>query len=384
MKINVVLLLFLGLAACREESQINPRSGKDKPVITVSSGYVDKDVSITTIEGFVRSYGVGVDDQGNIYVPDMPAHNIVKFSKDYELLGAFDISDGELKPISTAGKEKKRSPPSQGLIGPHSVSFDQHQFMYITEYFGGRVSKISPSNVLVDRIGSSGELNRPVVSYVESDGKLYVGNYGSNQIMRYDLTGQLQGWVGSTKDGQAHDKWRTSGVPIEGKILGGLNKPHSARLGPDGNIYVVDTWNHRIVKYSYNGEYLGWTGAKADGSATHGWAKSGESKNSNIFGGFDAPIELEMDGSGIMYVTDMRNHRVVRVGLDGKVTGWLGGIGSGNDRAIWRKDGIPVAGKTLTSFNEPYGIRVTNGKIYVSDTNNQRVVIIDALKLGVK
>ena len=79
-------LVFFSLVACNVEPDDVFPNPKAPPLITVDTKAIEHDVSVTIIKGFVRSYGVGVDEEGNIYVPDMPAHNIVKFSPHISII----------------------------------------------------------------------------------------------------------------------------------------------------------------------------------------------------------------------------------------------------------------------------------------------------------
>jgi tripartite motif-containing protein 71 len=344
---------------------------------------LEGNVSVTTINGFARAYSVGVDAQGRVYVPDMPANNVVVFDPSLNLQGAYDIKDGRLQASSTAGQRIDRALPSDGIVAPHSVSFDSDGVMYLTEYKGNRVTKIAPDGAVLGRIGI-GELINPVVSYVERDGYLYVGSFGSDQAMRYTVDGKLQGWIGATQDNQPPTGWRLGGKPAKGSAPGALDRVHAIRLGPDGNLYLVDTWNHRIVKYSHDGKFLGWSGARAAGGVTNGWSAEGYSRASAELGGFNAPIELEFDASGLMYITDCYNNRIVRMGLNGQPLGWLGAAKGSKPEARWRTEGRPEADNRVLTFNQPYGLRIRKGRLYVADTNNQRLVVIDAPDLNLK
>ena len=372
------------VAACRPGGDKQSLKKTKHPAMTPIVERLDDGSSITSIYGFVRSYSIGIDGQDNLYVPDLRAHNVVMFTRTLELVGAFDVRDGKWQAVSVPGKPVTRALPSEGIVAPHSVSFDGDRNMYITELKGHRVTKLSPDGLVITRIGENGELVKPAVSYIESDNYLYIGNYGTDQVMRYSLNGRLMGWLGATTDSQPHLGWRDEGTPVRGYSLGGLNKPHAARLGPDGNLYVVDTGNHRIVKFTHNGTFLGWSGALSSGETTNGWATDGTSALGSMLGGFTAPVELEFDTTGYMYITDMGNHRIVRMGLDGKATGWLGAAKGAKSPAQWRTAGEPQAGNQGIAFHEPYGIRVRNGKLYISDTSNQRIVIIDSTGLDIK
>lgn len=214
-KLRRYLMCFLmGLiTGCRSEDKAQ--------TMRITSEVLDGGAVVVTVSGFARAYSIGVDTAGVIYVPDMPAHNVVVINPDFRVRGAFDIQAGRWQPVSVPGKRIHREPPHEGLVAPHSVSFDIDGAMYVTEFKGNRVSKISPDGALVARIGS-GILVNPVVSYVETDGFLYVGSYGSDQIVRFTTMGEFQGWLGETTDKRIPSGWRVDGKPQRSSALGGL------------------------------------------------------------------------------------------------------------------------------------------------------------------
>lgn len=76
---------------------------------------------------------------------------------------------------------------------------------------------------------------------------------------------------------------------------------------------------------------------------------------------------------GDVYVADAYNHkikRLTRVVEDGKPTGeWRSDT--------WLGNGKPGTSLDPAQFAEPHGLSVANGKMYVADTNNSRVLTID-------
>jgi DNA-binding beta-propeller fold protein YncE len=118
-----------------------------------------------------------------------------------------------------------------------------------------------------------------------------------------------------------------------------------------GNVYVADTWNHRIQKFDAEGNFLlQWGGYRATGGAAEGEE-----------GFFWGPRDVAIDAEGNIYVSDTGNKRVQVFSPDGQFLGQWGGFGV--------EDG---------QMDEPVGV-VTDeeGNIYVADTWNQRVQKFD-------
>ena len=71
---------------------------------------------------------------------------------------------------------------------------------------------------------------------------------------------------------------------------------------------------------------------------------------------------------GIVFVADTYNHKIKRVGTESLTVATLAGSGApGND------DGPRLA----ASFYEPGGVSATDTRIYVADTNNHAIRVID-------
>lgn len=69
--------------------------------------------------------------------------------------------------------------------------------------------------------------------------------------------------------------------------------------------------------------------------------------------------------AGKLYVADSYNHKVKEINLeDNATTTWL--IGAGMDSGL-----LPP------QFNEPAGLAIVDGKMYLADTNNHRICVID-------
>ena len=126
---------------------------------------------------------------------------------------------------------------------------------------------------------------------------------------------------------------------------GVLNEPWDVAVAPDGSVFVADTWNHRVVKYS------------ADGQFVTTWGSEGPNQTSpNSFWG---PRGIAVDAEGLVYVADTGNKRVMVYDGDGN---FIRQIGSG--------------GSFEGELDEPVGISVAaDGMVYVADTWNQRIQV---------
>ena len=180
-----------------------------------------------------------------------------------------------------------------------------------------------------------------------------------------------------------------------GSKPGELSAPSDVALGPGGEIYVTDTWNHRVQKFSSDGRLLAQWGKKADiwnlkkdellfprgiavapdgnvyvaDTATHRVIKYtpqgkvifvlGDGQAMQQVGKFDTPLDVAVDGQGNLYVSDSGNNRIERFDANGNVTGYWG-----------------TAGDRPGQFKRPSGLAIDeDGHVYVVDSGNHRVQI---------
>ena len=121
---------------------------------------------------------------------------------------------------------------------------------------------------------------------------------------------------------------------------GQFDRQSGIALDPDENLYVADTRNHRIQKFTRDGEFLMEFGSF--GSAE---------------GEFNMPWGIYVDELGDVYVADWRNDRVQKFSAEGEFIFSIGRSGDGEGE-----------------FNRPSGVAVDqDGDIYVADWANSRV-----------
>jgi sugar lactone lactonase YvrE len=181
----------------------------------------------------------------------------------------------------------------------------------------------------IDQIG----LVSPRNLEIARDGTIYILDTGNNQVVHIDQEGNIL------------NSWGTFGSAESGGALpGSFNEPWGIAIDDDGNIYVADTWNHRIQKFSPEGQFI------------TAWGRFGQRETPDSFWG---PRDVAIDPSGHVYVTDTGNKRIAVFDSAGVFVTEFGEVGFGDGQ-----------------FDEPSGLAMDeNGNLYVADTWNQRIQV---------
>ena len=180
-----------------------------------------------TASKFVRAYstangtaldspqGVAVDGKGNVYVADTENNRVV----EYSATGAYVRSE------------------TSGLTGPEGLTLDASGNLWVAnagqyDEGGEQVAELSTSGSVLIQIGGDtssdlGGLSNPSDVALDADGHVFIAEPDYSLVDEFDVTGPFGSEIGATD----------------------LSSPLAVAVAPDGDIFVADTGNGRIVKY---------------------------------------------------------------------------------------------------------------------------------------
>lgn len=189
--------------------------------------------------------------------------------------------------------------------------------------------------------GEPGQFNAPRGVAFAPDGSFYVADSRNHRIQHFAPDGDLLGAWGQFGD------LATGAAPA-----GTFNEPWGIAVGPDGSVYVTDTWNHRVQKFDPDGVSLGM------------WGVFGLAETPGALYG---PRGITVDSQGRVFVADTGNKRIVIFDANGAILGEFG-----------------TEGFAPGQFSEPVDVKVdSEGNAYVTDTWNQRVQVLIPAEDGV-
>jgi sugar lactone lactonase YvrE len=182
---------------------------------------------------------------------------------------------------------------------------------------------------------ADGKLKMPIGITVGPDGNIYVADANNHRFQKFDNGGNyIKDWGKNSGDGSG------------GAGNGEFSFPHDVALDSNGNIYVSDTCNNRIQKFSPSGIFVGKWGRNG-GDGSFGTGK----------GEFHYPMGLAIDANDNVYVADYNNHRIQKFKSSGQFVQEWGSLGTGE-----------------VQFQYPYDIAIDSvGNIFASDNYNHRI-----------
>lgn len=189
---------------------------------------------------FDQPGGMAFEHDGSLLVCDQVNHRMQRFTPEGKFLnkwGQYGDAPGDFG---------KPEPPTHRVGGPCMVAVDRDGDVYTTEPTAGRIQKFSP------------------------DGK-YLGSWGSNEVRagafggRANMPGPIailfdrdnRAWISATNHrvqlftAQGHYLSGLGTTATAGQEGGQFHTPHTMAFDSQGVLYVVDTQNHRVQKFTF-------------------------------------------------------------------------------------------------------------------------------------
>lgn len=340
---------------------------------------------------------VAFDSGGNLWVVDTGYNRIVRFAAgilNSSIPPSADVVVGQKDFFTGASNQGAAAVSANGLDTPLGLAFDPQGNLYVADTNNSRVLRFpgpfapgttNPAATAVwgqQNFASKGvptqasntTIPNPQGLWIDSSGSLYVADPRYNRVLVFPTTPAI-GAAARSVLGQS-DFTSTAANPGTTPLasLNGLSTPTDVKLDANGNVFVADSRNNRVVQFP--------NGSK---SASRVWGQSdftANGPNQIKAGSLDLPYKMAIDYSSApyaLYISDTVNNRVL---------GWKDSarfrngdpadfvIGQANLRtAAANVDSPGSTTPSATSLASPAGLVVArDGTLYVADSGNNRVL----------
>ena len=294
-----------GLYVCEVRNhrvwRVDLKSGQAKVVAGSGKRGYAGDGGKATAALLDEPYEVRFDKAGNMLFVEMKNHLVRKVDAKTGLISTV-VGTGK------AGFGGDGGPATKAQLSvPHSIAVDAKDNLYIADIGNHRIRRVDAKTGVIESIAGNGEKSLPRDGEIAKDkpmlgpralvvdgNDLWIALREGNSVWRMDLKGgTLTRIIDNGKKGLGD---------------GLLNGPKGIALGPDGNVFIVDTENQVIRKIHVKVGLLSivaGSGPKEKGGSGDG----GPATKAQM----DRPHGICVGPDGAIYIGDTNNHRVRRV-----------------------------------------------------------------------
>lgn len=236
-------------------------------------------------------------------------------------------TDGTLRTLAGTGIPGSNGDGANAASGqfnfPSYLALDRAGNIYVTEEYGQRVRRIGTDNLLSTVAGQEGVafagygtsaltgwLQGPNGVAVDADGNLYIPEYEGHRIRRVTPAGVMETYVGTGVAGYSGD----GGPADEAEIF----VPDAVLVDRNGDLVFTDSGNHCIRRVDRVTRLISTLAGQC------GFAFYGGDGNAALGAPMNLPAGLAQDGAGNIYVSDAENRRIRKIDTSGIISTVIG------------------------------------------------------------
>ena len=293
-----------------------------------------------------------------IFIADTGRHRILVVGFD----GRVQVQIGSGRPGLADGRIEEaefRQPHGMHLDAPRNT-------LYVADTANHALRSVTLGTGHVRTLAGNGAQARPDARFADGrgsplnspwdvllhDGRLYVAMAGAHQI-----------WVFDSRTGEGGVYAGDGGEALVDAPRPEARLAQPSALATDGEaLYIADSEASAVRRLRF-----GSTLEPVETLVGEGLFVFGDRDGTRESARLQHPLGLAY-ADGVLYVADTYNHKIKRLFVEtGTVVGFLGAGTPGH------ADGALMGAQ----FDEPAGLAVADGRLYVADTNNHRIRIVD-------
>lgn len=248
-------------------------------------------------------FGLAVDAGGNVYIGDSGNGRVRKVDQS----GIITTVAGN----GTQGSAGDGGPAtSASFFSIEGVAVDGGGSIYIVDHSGLRVRRVSPSGIITTVAGNgqygysgdggpatSATFKYPEQVVVDDTGTLYITEPFGQRVRKVSPSGIITTVAGTGVEGYSGDGSLATSASFR--------SPRGVAVGGGGDLYIGDSGNNRIRKVSPAGIVSTFAGNGISGFAGDGGPAASAQ--------FNALRGLVVDRTGNLYIADANNNRVRKI-----------------------------------------------------------------------
>ena len=215
---------------------------------------------------------IGLDKDENVYITDEWYNGVMVFDSEGELL----------KTWGEQGEEEGK------LNGPSGLAFDAEDNVWIVNSLNSRIQKFTRDGQYLGGFGKKGsgegELDMPWGITIDNEGDIYLADWNNHRVQKFSTGGtHLLTFGSGRKTGVSPD----GGTPYSHNFQShvavnprDLNHPTGMAVDGDGDVYVMDWMNERVVIFDAKADPV--TTLRGDATGLSKWAELSMAANPDM------------------------------------------------------------------------------------------------------
>jgi uncharacterized protein (TIGR03437 family) len=307
--------------------------------------------------------GAAWDQSGNLFISDCSNNRVRKLTPDGNIV---TVAGSGLQGFSGDGGIATAA----SLNCPIGLIFDSAGNLIIADTYNNRIRELRLDGTITTIAGNgdsvySGDgvsatnaaLNLPADVALDANGNLYICEFLGQRVRKVTTAGIISTVAGNGVAGYSGDGGLATNAT--------LNYPSGVGVDAAANLYIADSSNNAIRKVSASGIIATLAGTGAAGFS----GDAGPASKASL----SYPTSVASDASGNLLVADNGNNRIRRIAPDGTITTF-----AGNGTRGFSGDGGPPAAASLALPGTAKVSSTGVVAIADSYNNRIRVVLIQA------